>query len=793
MASLDFEEVAGLLNLSKNTQIDLTPSRRSDLGWALHDAHHKVHASTYPFQILSLQAKITKERIDRLSREKVVTEETHVVYAPSLDRRFTAHRDLFKKKAKGVWSLKDYLTSYLKEDLEKYVTAIKAQKPIYYIDPQVLVPIGIPRKIPNPLLGFLRESNTDRDTPEGDLAVLLAEPGQGKTYMSQYLVSRLAEVSPGLAPIMIGSYQWRQLSVEDLSSLHKTILNSFRHFEAPISWLEGHEELFLRVALKADFFRIVFDGFDEYVLRNGGNVRASEVLEALFELATSTGARILITSRTSFWNMNLSDAELQPLVHQNRLHIYEILPFEPEHAQNYFRDRLQDEKRVAKATQVYLVLRKRNENLAGRGFVLSLVADLVERGSGELPIPDGPFLAFRWLLEQLCERETERQQLPLNGSSQLEVLREFAAEIAMGESPSTETLEYTLGANRPDLDSRVLAQTLEKLSSHPLIERQPGSDRWVFKQAQTETILLAEYMLARRNEDLAGTVTRLKLDAGDREDLAAAIIDLLGSDNTQETTERSVAEMVSTLCSERADVKAAKGRISDAKRLGAALLLAAVDRFLPKGSAHRERTHKLLELCNSRTVAGLAFSGTIARFDFSAVSFSGCIFEKVTWANCMFDERTVFHNCEILGGSAPLHCRGFGNADLTSCRMDQEAAPWVNAIRIAEGKKSYTENDLKNDIHAVISKFISRGGLGLKTVTERDLIRGTIGTSRYRDKIIGILQGTVLEVHDISGISEIGYNVRHSARESVKFYAVNHVFTGQLAEAFEGLKSDLAL
>ena len=188
--------------------------------------------------------------------------------------------------------------------------------------------------------------------------MLLAEPGQGKTYMSQYLVSKLAEQSPGIAPVMIGSYQWRQLSLEDLSSLHKTILNSFRHFEAPIAWLEGHEEQFLRVALKADFFRIVFDGFDEYVLRNMGNVSATEVLEALFDLAMSTGARILITSRTSFWNMNFSEAELQAFLQQNRLHIYEILPFDPQHAQNYFRERLVEEKRTSKATHVHSTARR---------------------------------------------------------------------------------------------------------------------------------------------------------------------------------------------------------------------------------------------------------------------------------------------------------------------------------------------------------------------------------------------------------------------------------------------------
>ena len=108
------------------------------------------------------------------------------------------------------------------------------------------------------------------------------------------LVSRLAEISQDLIPIIIDSTQWQSLTVEDLSSLSKTITHSFRHFNAPIGWIEGHEEEFLIVTLKAGMFRIVFDGFDEYVLRNRGTVRPAEVLEALTKLADPTGARIVI-------------------------------------------------------------------------------------------------------------------------------------------------------------------------------------------------------------------------------------------------------------------------------------------------------------------------------------------------------------------------------------------------------------------------------------------------------------------------------------------------------------------
>jgi hypothetical protein len=37
--------------------------------------------------------------------------------------------------------------------------------------------------------------------PVGKLGILLAEPGQGKTYMSRYLVSRISEVDKGLVAL----------------------------------------------------------------------------------------------------------------------------------------------------------------------------------------------------------------------------------------------------------------------------------------------------------------------------------------------------------------------------------------------------------------------------------------------------------------------------------------------------------------------------------------------------------------------------------------------------------------
>jgi len=82
--------------------------------------------------------------------------------------------------------------------------------------------------------------------------------------------------------------------------------------------------------------------------------------------------------------------------------------------------------------------------------------------------------------------------------------------------------------------------------------------------------------------------------------------------------------------------------------------------------------------------------------------------------------------------------------------------------------------------------------VGLKTINELHLNRGTIGASRHRDEIMEVLGSTILESHKISG-GITGYNVRADAVEAVKFYAANNVFTGPIREAFDRLRLRLSL
>src|SRR5690606_36538172 len=346
---------------------------------------------------------------------------------------------------------------------DTYSSRLSDLAPQFYIDPKITTPIGAAKEAPNPLLNFFTDHLAIKeDSKIGQIAVLLAEPGQGKTYMSQYLVAEL--LSRKAIPIYVQSDQWNQLAPQDLSSIWRTIVNSFRYFDAPIPWLFADEEQFIFTFMKSGLSTLVFDGFDEYVLKNKGRVTAREVFGSLKQLADEAGVAILITSRTSFWDseIDLSESELA----NQKVYRFEIVPFNTGKAEKYFKARFKsDPEKAERATNLFGQLQGHSKGFVGRGFVLNLIADLVKRDGdtrfqGNRPIS--------WLLEALCERETVRQQLPLSGKQQIAVLKDIASEVAKGVPLSNETIELIIPQHYPLDDSEVKA-CVKKLGSHPVI------------------------------------------------------------------------------------------------------------------------------------------------------------------------------------------------------------------------------------------------------------------------------------------------------------------------------------
>jgi hypothetical protein len=790
MSVLEFRDIADLLNQSRTTQLETKALRSKDGRWAIYDGAHTVHTSVYRFLVLYLYAAATLEDIREAVRFLDGSTPAHIVHAPSIGKLVASAQDqgLLSRFEKSVWSTKDYMISFFKDELETYLKQIKTLSPSNYTNPKVHTPRHLTRKTPNPVLGFLVDDMEDRAI--GKLGILLAEPGQGKTYMSRYLVSRLAGGDFGVVPLMVDSSQWQGLSISDQKSLTKTIAHSFRHFGASIGWVDGHEELFLKATLKAEIFRIVFDGFDEYVLHNRGTIQGMDVLEALADLAETTGARIVITSRTSFWNTNLPQDEVESFVQTRGAYVYSILPFDRESAKNYFDQRITSEDARGKAIRTYDALKSDSEDLVGRGFVLSLIADLAERGEAVSRQGRGATQGVLWLVEALCQRETLRQEIPFTAKEQMAALRDLSLEMAVGEKATTELLAFILSYVRPTLDARSTNGTVDKLMSHPLLSRNPDTDLWSFKQEQIQIVLLADQVIANPTS-AARLARKANLEPGVRQDLADMIVQLARHNRTREEAFQVLMELIKLMMPEVSALDSPERTASSGSKFVAVVALTTIEQTMA-GSDRAERAERLVHLVDTEAITNLTFTGTIARYDFTGVEFRNCGFERTNWVNCLFNEKTRFFNCEFTGGTVPTRCDGLGTVTLDECKFDPEAEAIFNLARIEAGKRRYSKEDLLEDIKSVIDKFVVRGGVGLKSVQERNLTRGTIASSRHKKQIVQSITAQVLEAHQISGAGH-GFHIRSTAVDAVHFYATNNVLTGPLADVLQRLEREIGL
>jgi hypothetical protein len=345
---------------------------------------------------------------------------------------------------------------------------------------------------------------------------------------------------------------------------------------------------------------------------------------------------------------------------------------------------------------------------------------------------------------------------------------------------------------RPTLDASSFQATIEKLKSHPLLEKDAVQDVWSFKQDLLRIYLLAEQVVKWTTDELERFIGKARLDPASWQDLGTTIVDTLRIDLADDEALIRLAKIVGSMSLVHDFRTGHLVRTAEGCKLAGIVAVTAVERFLPRGSSHQERTRLLLRLCGKTSIKDLSFSGTMARYDFAGTRFDRCRLERVAWANCKFDDQTIFFQCNFVGAVPPAQCEGLGSVQLIDCRLDPEAEAVFNSLRVQEGKKKYSTEDLRADIHSVVSKFIIKGGIGLKSVDARNLKKGSISASRYRDEIIDALTSAVLEEHHISGASA-GYNVRKEAVEAIKFYAANNVFTGLLREIFEKLQKKLSL
>ncbi|MCK9986105.1 MAG: hypothetical protein AzoDbin1_02577 [Azoarcus sp.] len=780
MATLSFEEVTRLVNLTRTTSISDKP-RAEGSGWRLYDGRYKVHAAEMPFEVLYLESKATQQNgIDaklRLSGKSNV----HVVYAESVGFKPKA---LFESVALCL-SIKDYLKSFIGSELDEYRTQLIARAPKDFVPPQLILPSSITSIAAQyPLERFFTDPPGAEGSAASSCAVLLAAPGQGKTFMAEFLVSMIAKKN-SYVPLYVSSAQWTTMRVGDLSSIAKTITNSFSYFQAQIGWLHGYEEQFLRTTLKAGHFCIVFDGFDEYILRNNGAVTALDVLQTLKQLADDTDSRLLVTSRTTFWHADVENSGDNGTEIGRSYLNFELMPFDVSHAEKYFKLRMKDnDDAIRIAKKLFEKLRSANADFAGKGFTLKLIGDIAEnKPSVDTAIVGHPGV---WLLEQICEREQLRQNLPLNSEQQLLGLRYTASQQLKSGRLTEEEVQLGIEMAAPQLDPQAVQNCVQRLGSHPLIERR---EEWKFTQDQVRILLVASHLLAeiKSDKNLAEIeeISRFgDVPAQDVADIAEAIIDLIMQAPVPESAQLNhvIRALAAHSC--------VGGRLPENKdfsrRLTVQVILAIVERRAGRGSTREERASVIEELMEGRVVSGLVFGPSIPRINFSGFTFENCVFDNVQWQYCKFDETTVFTGCRFLGGGES-YCDGLDLAEIREYVADEAGSEFIEGLQIQSGRRIYSADNLRNDIRAIIRKFVSPDGLHFKSVSEVHVTSGSVSRSRHKDEIMRELCRCNINEHEISGVSSKGYHVRDDAKEAVRFMAVNNSLSGVLAGVFERL------
>lgn len=788
--ALDFSEVLELINHSRSTYIKPIPTESEKGKWALFEGENKVPNFRYPFLILYLYSDFTKESAIRAAKAIKIPKATQIIYAPSV--KDTLVDELKSKITKpkelaGVIDLKTYLFSFIQDQLQTYTKKIESElEPKYYIEPAYETPSGFKRKNPNPVLSFL--TDTVEDVCEGAIALLLAEPGQGKTYTTRYLATELSKKN--LITIYINSPQWFNMKDEDLSSLYKTIISSFRYFDTPIDWIEGIEDLFINITLRLGLFRIIFDGFDEYILWNKGRVTPNDVIENLHSLAEQSNSRILITSRTTFWNSSLINETELP-----KLFKYKILPFDSNHAANYFEKRLAGKvKSIEKAKKIFNEINKLgnsefSSSFAGRGIILSLIADLSDED--EALTYNGESSIFQWIMLALCLREEKRQKLPIKANEQIEIFRYFAEHRLTGNIASSEILKDIIkivceNITENELNSLVGKKDSPKsLHDHPLINY--NADGWKFRHEQIEFNLLAEliidYSTKNSNSSLETLFSKLNINGSILDDMCSVIFEQININSSIDKikTKKFLNALFSCFSSSFSNPRQPSTLILFTTKL----IIYILNKYTPSGNPRKERSEELLVLLDSNIIKQLQFTGAINSFDFSGLEFINCRFDNVIWSTCKFNEKTIFSHCHFIGGNI-YNCTDFGIADFDNCSFDIEAESIFSNEKIKHSKNKITRKDIERDVELFIKRFMPKEGI-FKSISEDNILRGTFATLTYKDTLLDAMKKHIIEVHPLSHGAGKAYNIKNEAKESIRHYLSNNIFSENLASCVNDL------
>ena len=743
-------------------------ARKNSTAYTIIDATAIAGVERVNAQFLYLKTRCTTADLRIAAAEVDAKISTHVVAPPSLPISDREIRSIVGSVA-SISSQRDLVWQKLGTIFNHY----RASQSDLPVEEHFVSPRAVEKDVGATLLDRLVNYMSGRDRAEDhQLLVLSAHAGVGKTtvarYLTQQLMNRAARYKT--LPLYIEAEHWRKLDLTRVDHLWDVFFTSLREVAPDLTL----SERLLRHALQQGYVSFVFDGFDELCAHDSFD--PVEVLRELAEIAAESEARILLTTRTLFW-----DARVTSVPENTR--VWRMNSFNVQQAKDYFHKRLGDRsRRNTVALDLYSSLRRGSATPPERrGSVraqfinlplcVRMIADFVLDDGREVETSlDQPVI--QRVLRAICRREIARQRLVTSEDNQLYALQDVATTYHDELNPQFGIEDLFLSVNGfSQIDQK-------KLVDHALLERSTHEGhaekyqlRYDFLGPHLRAVAIARWILDEPIEKVPpDEILRImEREADGKGHVLEQIAHFLTVDDIGQLTER--IEHI------------------PARTRQAASFLFHVSQALVGGLKEKsERTDALFFGGVSkgvRVVTGWTVRGLIEGLDLSGVRFVNCQFVDVMFKNCVSDDNTVFAVCTFEGDLRFDKEKAFGTVKLEDCRARYPAdIAWGRVLKRESGDYS----DSANEILRIALRKFWRNGRVKRTLRKADWKKGGLGRSNEAKRVLNVmLRAGLLQEIQISGADEGGIAFDDASIPDLQNYMDNQQLSGKIAVAHKAL------
>jgi hypothetical protein len=735
---------------------------------SLYRCTARVGIETQVHHFLYLRTDSTRDELERLGARFGAAPQLHVVTSRSGPSQ-SSLKTVFKRAA-GLHLLDDLLWQRVKSEFGKYTSALLEDIPN---ETNFVAPRASELDAKERLDDVLRERLATPATSDPRVIVLKAPAGVGKTTLARQLVRQLAKSYERVrvVPVYVESSHWARkiTSVDDLWEVIRLSLQQFADdIVLPRTTFER--------ALKRGLVAFVFDGFDELCGNRLFALSAREVFADLQALVADSDAKIVLTTRTQFW-----EAEVDTSTPREE---YSLLPFNAQQAKDYIRKFFaSDDAKFEQARSMYSAVAQTGKVPATAGgarvqfwtlpICVSMICEAVRAGFDE-EVASGaePQQIVQSLLVGICDRETRRQSLGVSGRQQLELLKELAL-LEVDDSGFTNDDLAASGVSELDL---------RKFTSHPLV-RPSHFGRWNLTYE-----FLAPYLRAlaivddfdRSGPFRDSVVSAMAAESNGKGALCEHVAQIL-SDHQGEVD-------FSSLCARLPATSEAKCFLI---HLAAAL---ADDNASVKSNG--ERTEAVLAPFAAShhplVLKRIRFTGTFDRLDFTSVEFHHCQFVDVVFKQALQWRDALFNQCVFDGTiefQPPSSAEALAQATFKGgeFRGDTRVALEKAVLSDSGGR----EELIKDLIDLGLAKFWHNGKYN-GSLRKNFWNRGTIGRSKYSETVLeAFMKVGLISDHVISGVDEGGWLFDRESIQDLRNFMDHRQMSGKVLRAYREIEQGI--